>query len=210
MAASSPVVMSKVIGLCGGIASGKTTVSRVLKESCGAAVIDADVLGHESYAPGENCHTRILSTFGPQVAAPDGTIDRRALGGIVFADPEKKKLLESIVWPEIRTLAESRIEKYKQEQKELIVLEAAIMLEANWQTMVDEVWVVSVEPDIAISRIMARNGLTEEQAKLRLAAQASNAEREAKADVVVRNSGTPEDLEKTVREIWEKRRPVKN
>ncbi len=190
------------IGLTGGIASGKTLVASLLAER-GALVIDADRLGHETYLPGTAAHRRIVETFGPQVIATDGTIDRRALGATVFSDPEARRRLEDIVWPEIRELARRRLEEARAAGTAVAVLEAAILLEAGWDSLVEEVWVVTVEPAVARERLIARNGLSAEQADARISAQLSNDERRLRADVVIDNSGTVPDLEREVEAAWQ-------
>lgn len=190
------------IGLTGGIASGKSLVASLLAER-GALIIDADRLGHEAYLPATPAHRRIVETFGPRVVATDGTIDRRVLGAIVFGDPEARRRLEAIVWPEIRELARQRLEEARAAGSAVAVLEAAILLEAGWDSLVDEVWVVTVEPAVARERLVARNGLTADQADSRIAAQLSNDERRRRAGVVIDNSGTVPDLERRVEAAWQ-------
>jgi phosphopantetheine adenylyltransferase/dephospho-CoA kinase len=177
------------VGLTGGIASGKSTVARELARR-GARVIDADKLGHRAYEPGSEAQRRVIAAFGPEVRAADGTIDRAALGAKVFGKPEQLKRLTDIVWPEIRRLAEAEIAALAEaEPSTVVVLEAAVLFEAGWEPLVDEVWVVVVERAVAIERAVARGGLTAAQVEARLDAQLSNAERRARADVVIDNSG---------------------
>jgi dephospho-CoA kinase len=190
-----------VIGLTGGIASGKSVVSRMLADR-GALVIDADIVGHEAYAPGSGCFDDVVASFGKDVIGEDGRIDRRALGAKVFGDPAMRMRLESIVWPWMRGVMEERLAKLREDGVPVVVLEAAVLLEADWVPLVDQVWVVTVPPDLARERIVARNGLTPEQADQRIAAQLSNDERKARAQVVIENSGTLEDLERRVDDAW--------
>jgi phosphopantetheine adenylyltransferase/dephospho-CoA kinase len=179
-----------IIGLTGGIASGKSTASKFFAER-GAYVIDSDKLGHRAYEPGTEAFARVAATFGPDVVGADGRIDRRVLGSKVFGKPEELKKLTDIVWPEIRRLTQVEIQAALAEDPErIVVLEAAVMLEAGWNRSTDEVWVVIVEPDVAVQRAVARDGLDEAAVRARIAAQMTNAERVARADVVIDNSGT--------------------
>jgi len=191
-----------VIGLTGGIASGKSTVTRFLKET-GARVIDADKLGHKVYEPGQPGHGQVLGAFGSDLLADDGRIDRRALGAKVFGSETRMRQLTDIVWPQIRNLALEQIESIRLEDpKAVIVLEAAVLLEASWQDLVDEVWVVRVDPKSAIKRLCQRNGFSREEAQARLDSQMTNDEREAYADRVIDNSRTVDDLRLLVRKHW--------
>src|SRR5688572_26919602 len=166
-----------VIGLTGGIASGKSTAAAWLKDA-GAAVIDADRLGHRVYEPGTPGFQGVVNELGHDIVAADGTINRQLLGGKVFGDPTQMKRLTDIVWPEIRRLAREEVtERRRRDKKTHIVLEAAVLVEANWFGLVDEVWVITVEPEIARQRLMTRNGLTEAQAQARIDSQISNKER---------------------------------
>ena len=132
-------------------------------------------------------------------------IDRRKLGGIVFADPEELKALNEITWPRIRALAEQRIVELREGGAKITVLEAAIMIEAGWTDLCDEVWVTQATEEDAISRLQGRNGLTEEQAMQRIRSQLSNDEREDYADVLLKNTGTIEELRVRVGELWHAR-----
>ena len=183
-----------IIGLTGGIASGKSTAARHLA-SLGAHVIDADRLGHRAYEPGTAAHRAVIETFGPDVRAEDGTIDRRALGGKVFGDPAQLKRLTDIVWPEIRRLAQEDIAAAQAADPDAVVfLEAAVLLEAGWHNGLDETWVVVVDPATAVQRAMARDGVDAAAVQSRIDAQLSNEERIAAATVVVHNSGTEAEM----------------
>ena len=178
-----------IIGLTGGIASGKSTAAAYLGEK-GASVIDADKLGHRAYEPDTDAFAQVVAAFGPEVVGADGQIDRKVLGGKVFGDPAALDRLTGIIWPEIGRLALTEFEVARAARPDAnIVLEAAVMLEAGWEPMVDEVWVVIVEPDTAVARATARDGVEEEAVRKRIAAQLSNDERRAKADIVIDNSG---------------------
>ena len=193
--------MTVIIGLTGGIASGKSVVSGMLAAR-GALVIDADKVGHEAYAPGSGCYKQVIAAFGDDIVADDRQIDRRKLGARVFGDPGQRKKLESIVWPWMRHTMQERFAKLRADGVPVVVLEAAVLIEADWVPLSDEVWVVTVPPAVARERIVSRNGLSAEQADQRIAAQLSNDERTAKAEVVIDNSGTLEDLERRVDEAW--------
>jgi phosphopantetheine adenylyltransferase/dephospho-CoA kinase len=190
------------VGLTGGIASGKSTVARELAQR-GARVIDADKLGHRAYEPGTQAHRQVIAAFGPQVRAAYGSIDRAALGTLVFARPDQLRRLTDIVWPEIRRLADEEIAAIRaQDPRAVVVLEAAVLLEAGWETLVDEVWVVVVERATAVRRAVARGGLTAEQVEARIDAQLGNAERKERAHVVLDNSGDEAALARQIDAHW--------
>ncbi|MDE0224781.1 MAG: dephospho-CoA kinase [Gammaproteobacteria bacterium] len=193
-----------VIGLTGGIASGKSTAARYL-ESLGAHVIDADALGHRAYEPDTDAYREVLATFGEEVRSPDGQLDRRALGGKVFGDAKAMKRLTDIMWPEILRLAEVEIGAVREtDPSAVVILEAAVLFEAGWQDAVDETWVVTVDPDIAVQRAMARDGLDRSAVQARMDAQLSNAERTALADIVVDNSGSETAMRERLNEEWKR------
>lgn len=191
----------RVIGLTGGIASGKSLVSQQLAE-LGATVIDADKLGHESYHPGTDTYRAVVEAFGQDVVGADREIDRRALGAKVFGNEEARHRLEAIVWPAIRRLAKERIEELRTKDTQVIVLEAAVLIEAGWLDIVDEVWLVTVDPDIARQRVVERNGITPDQANARIEAQLTNGERRPHAHVVIENNGSLDDLRAAVNNAW--------
>ena len=190
------------IGLTGGIASGKSTAARHLRE-LGAHVIDADRLGHRVYEPGAPGFGKVVAAFGQGIVADDGSIDRRKLGSKVFGQPRALKRLTDIVWPEIHRLAGLAMEAQRAADPDaVVVLEAAVMLEAGWQHSLDEVWVVVVDPQTAIERCMARDGLSAAEVRARLDAQAANEERKAKADVVIDNGTSLATLYAQVDAEW--------
>ena len=179
-----------VIGLTGGIASGRSLASSHAQQR-GSCIIDADKLGHKVYEPNTNGFKKVVKAFGNKIVNTEGSIDRRKLGEKVFKNKSELKKLTDIVWPEIKSLAVSEIHNIqKQNSTTLIILEAAVLIEAEWFDIVDEVWVVTVEPETAINRTMNRDGLTRESAEARLASQISNAERKKFANVVLENSTT--------------------
>ena len=136
--------ISLIIGLTGGIASGKSTVAQALKTR-GAFVIDADKLGHQAYAKGSDAFHKVVAQFGEDIVSDDGEIDRRALGAKVFADGGGLKQLTDIVWPAIYDMAAEQIQQsLKAAPETVVVLEAAVLIEAGWQQLVDEIWVTTV------------------------------------------------------------------
>jgi dephospho-CoA kinase len=199
-----------VIGLTGGIASGKSTAAEFLRR-LGAVIIDADRTGHRSYEPGTPGFEKVVNAFGHDVVGKDGFIDRRILGGKVFGAPRELERLNAIVWPEIRRLVKDEIAQLRKSDRDaIIVLEAAVLLEAGWQDLCDEVWVVTTSTQVAVDRLVARNGLSEEAAMARISAQMSPRERAEHADVKIDNSGTEEQLKTRVERAWKallERRP---
>ncbi len=191
-----------VIGLTGGIASGKSTVTQFFRDH-DIPVIDADVLGHRTYDPGTETFDAVVATFGQDVVAEDGTIDRKVLGGKVFGKPDELKRLTDIVWPGIRKLATEKIAEFETAGNDLVVLEAAVLFEAGWEDLTDEIWVVTVAPEEAIRRLKERNGMEEEAARARIDSQLSNDERTARADVIIENNGSLEDLQRTIQREWD-------
>ncbi len=192
---------TRVIGLTGGIGSGKSTVAAMLAE-LGAHVVDADRIGHEVYRPGTDGFTRVVEAFGRGVVAPDGTIDRRALGAIVFADRAALARLNALVHPLIGEEIRRRIgEVLAADDGRPVVIEAAIMIEAGWRFF-DAVWLVTVAPETAIARVMAARGLTRAEVERRLAAQMPEAERRQHAQLILDNNGTPADLRRQVEAAW--------
>lgn len=194
--------MTVVIGLTGGIASGKSLVSQVLAER-GAEIIDADKVGHEAYAPGSDCHAAVVEAFGHDIVAPDGEIDRKALGGKVFGNPSERNRLEAIVWPWMRATMKQRVKEFRANGASVVVVEAAVLIEADWVPIVDQVWLVTVPADVARERIMSRNALTAEQADQRINAQLTNEQRAKYAQVIIDNSGTLDALRERVIAEWD-------
>ena len=188
-----------VIGLTGGIASGKSTAARQLG-SLGARVVDCDRLGHRAYDPGTPSFDAVRKAFGAEVINKAGLIDRAVLGGKVFGKPDEMTKLTDIVWPEIGRLARAEIDAGG--PGAITVLEAAVLFEAGWTDGLDEIWVVVADPDTAAARAMARDGFDAEDIQKRIAAQLSNAERTAKADVIIDNSTDVESLHAQLESHW--------
>lgn len=193
------------IGLTGGIGSGKSTVARFLRD-LGAEVIDADRVGHEVYLPGTIGWTRVVDAFGRDIVAADGAIDRKKLGAIVFASPDALKRLNAIVHPLIADAVGARLERASADGRvPAAVVEAAVLLEAGWDALVDEVWVVVATADLATERVVRERGLDPEDVRRRIASQLSDDERVRRADCVVRNAGSIEDLRTAVAKAWHER-----
>jgi len=193
----------RVIGLTGGIASGKSSVARFLEER-GAAVIDADELSRQAVLPGSPALDRIVAAFGREVLLPDGGLDRKRVREIVFRDGEKRRRLEGILHPEIKRLAEERIAAAAGEGHRLVFYMAPLLIEAGVTDRVDEIWVVSVRPGIQLERLMARDGIGREDARRIIDSQMPLAEKERHGRIVIDNSGTPDETRRQVYEIWDR------
>jgi dephospho-CoA kinase len=191
-----------IIGLTGGIGSGKSVVGGILAE-LGARVIDTDKIGHRVYAPGSAGFTRIVETFGREVVAADGTIDRKKLGAIVFADAARRAALNAIVHPLIfgeilREIGACREAGFTGP----IVLEAPILVEAKGTGLVDQIWVVTAPPEAVRARLTGARAMTRAEIDARVAAQLDDAERRRHADVIIENDGDLASLRKVVEAAW--------
>jgi dephospho-CoA kinase len=191
----------RVIGLTGGIASGKSTVAGFFKE-LGATVIDADTLSREAVMPGSDALKRIEALFGPEMILPDGSLDRKRLGRLVFADADKRRQLEAITHPAVRRLAEERIGRLVAEGHRVVFYMAPLLIEAGATDRVHEVWVVTVSPEIQLERLMVRDAIDRGEAERIIASQMPLAEKERHGRIVIDNSGTPEETRLIVAEIW--------
>ena len=192
----------KTIGLTGGIGSGKSTVSQLLGE-LGAFVIDADKVGHEIYLPGKEAWKQVTAAFGQDILAPDQTIDRKKLGAIIFGSDDARKKLNSIVHPLMFKDIDDRIkEKRADGFTKPIVVEAAILIEANWLPLADEVWLIVTNKNAVIERVASQRGLSARDTEARIASQLSDAERRKYATLVIENDGSLEDLKIKVQQAW--------
>jgi dephospho-CoA kinase len=189
------------IGLTGGIGSGKSTVSRLLAAR-GAVIVDADVIAREVVEPGTRGLAAVADAFGPAVLAADGSLDRPALAGIVFGDPEARRRLDAIVHPLVRARATEVAAGAPPDA--VVVHDVPLLVEAGQAGMYDLVLVVEADPQTRVARLVQR-GLTAEDARARMAAQATDEQRRAVADVVLDNSGTPEQLADQVERFWVER-----
>lgn len=188
------------VGLTGGIGSGKSTVSALLRER-GAVVIDYDQLARDVVEPGQPALTAIARRFGPQVLHPDGTLNRPALGAIVFTDVDARRDLEAITHPAIRDRA-VQIERAAGPAS-IVVHDNPLLVEMGAAKHCDVVVVVDVPEPVQIQRLVHDRGMSEDDARARIAAQASRADRTAVADHVIDNSGTVNELVRTVGDLWD-------
>jgi dephospho-CoA kinase len=187
------------VGLTGGVASGKSTVSALLEE-LGAVIVDADVLAREVVAPGTEGLREVEQAFGPEVLTVEGELDRPAMGAIVFADPEKRRVLEGIIHPRVRARA-AEIEAAAPPGA-VVVHDIPLLAETGQAAGFDAVIVVDVPPELQVERMTSLRGMTPQDARARIAAQAGREERLAIATHVVQNSGSRGDLRRRVAEVF--------
>jgi dephospho-CoA kinase len=191
------------IGVTGGIGSGKSTVTKFLDE-LGAPIIDADKVGHAIYAPDGPAYGDVIAAFGRGILASDGTIDRKKLGPIVFADAGALKRLNSIVHPKMFARMRGMIEHLRAGgERNPIVVEAAILIEANWQALFDEIWLVIASKERVVERIERDRGLKPEQTEARIRAQLPDAERKKHSSLVISNNGTIDELREEIAHLWQ-------
>jgi dephospho-CoA kinase len=186
------------VGLTGGIGAGKSEVSRRLA-AYGAVVIDADQIAREVVEPGTEGLAEVVAAFGPQVLTPDGALDRARLGDIVFADPELRGKLNAIVHPRV---ARRMAELERGASSSIVVHDVPLIAENGRAGAYDLVVVVDAPPKVQAERLVRRRGLTREQARARMAAQASREQRLAIADIVIDNSGSLAELDRQVGDLW--------
>ncbi len=183
----------KIIGLTGGIASGKSTVSETLAQ-LGAIIIDGDKIGHQAMEPGQPAYDGVVKHFGPGILNEDRTIDRTKLGAIVFFDPEQMKALNRITWPWIFQSVRDQMDmKRLSHPNAVLVLDIPLLFEGGWDKLCDVVWVIWVDRETQITRLMTRNSLTREEAIKRIDSQMSLDEKAQRADVVIDNTGSIEE-----------------
>ena len=186
------------IGLTGGIGSGKSTASRLLAER-GAVIVDADLIAREVVEPGTPGLTAVVEAFGTTVRAADGSLDRPVLAAVVFADPEARGRLDAIVHPLVRARATEIAAAAPPDA--VVVNDVPLLVETGQAGAYDLVVVVEARPDVRVARLVQR-GLTADDARARMAAQATDEQRRAVADVVLDNGGTPEELAAQVDRFW--------
>lgn len=192
----------KVIGLTGGIATGKSTVSSMLHE-LGAVILDADAIGRKLMAPGQPAWEEVRQHFGKEYIMPSGEINRRKLGDLVFSNPSALAELNNIVHPLIKGYIEKEIGRLRNQGFQgVVVVDAALIFEAGWTNMVDQVWVVTADSQLQIERLMKRNQFSREEAMKRISSQMSQQEKVAKADKVINNSLSIEDTRRQVEALW--------
>jgi len=189
-----------LVGLTGGIGAGKSTVANMLAER-GAVVIDADDLARRAVDPGTPGYNAVVKEFGPEIQAPGGGVDRARLAALVFTDDEARRKLEAIVHPEVRRLFLEESAKYRGTDR-VLIYSVPLLVESGLQGMFDFVVVVTAERAVRLARLAAAREMSAEDAKGRMDAQSPDEQREAAADVVIRNDGSMEDLERQVDELW--------
>jgi len=193
----------KVIGLTGGIGSGKSTVAQFLSE-LGAAIVDLDKVGHEALKKGSQAWEQVVGEFGKDILTAGDEIDRGKLGEIVFGNPESLARLNQIVHPAIDNIVKTKIEEYRRQGVRVTVLEAAAMLEADKTAQVDELWVTVAPEATALKRVIERGGLSKKETRARIKAQLSNEKRIRQADVVIDTNCTIDELKAKVLAEWQK------
>jgi len=192
------------IGLTGSIATGKSTVTNMLKE-LGAFVIDCDKTARDVVAPGTRGLAKIEAAFGKDAIGADGSMDRVYIGDLVFRNPEMKKRLENILFPLIfEALDEELLRLERAGATPVVFLDMPLLYEVKYDSYVDEVWLVYVPFEVQLSRLMKRNGYTKEEALLRIHSQISVDKKKSLAQQVIDNSGTLEDTKEQVRSLWER------
>jgi dephospho-CoA kinase len=192
-----------VIGLTGGIGSGKSTVAQMLQQK-GAKLLSADAVGHEVYEPGRPAYQEIVDAFGPDIVGADGKIDRKVLGPIAFADPEQLRRLNDITHPRMKELMREKLEAERAGGARIAVLEAALLFDAGWDDLTDEVWVTVTPAEVAAKRTAERSGISVAEALSRIRSQMSNEERIARSQVVIDTDCGLAETEAQVSEEWER------
>lgn len=191
------------IGVTGGIGSGKSAVAAMLAQ-LGAPILDADKVGHAIYQPGGPAYADVVAAFGEGILAADRTVDRKKLGPLVFGDPAALKRLNSIVHPKmLARMREMVTEMRRNGERRPIVIEAAILIEANWQPLFDEIWLVTAPREQVIIRVERERAMQREQTEARISAQLSDDERRMHASLVVENNGTLDELRAKIAGLWQ-------
>ena len=193
----------KVIGLTGGIGSGKSTVSQFLAE-LGAVILNADEIGHEAFKPDTEIWHQLVAAFGRQILTPEGNIDRKKLGNAVFSNPKSLSRLNQIMHPRMYDMVKAQLEEYRRQGKRVVVLEASLLLEVGWTSLVDEVWVTNVSEATVLKRLEGRTGLSKTESLARIRSQLSTAERVRHADVVINTDCDLDELRSRVKELGQR------
>ena len=192
----------KTIGLTGGIATGKSTVARILREALDVPVIDADQVAREIVAPGQPALAEIVTRFGQSVLLADGQLNRRALGAVVMADPEARQALDGITHPRIREAIQRQLRQLAEGGAPAAAVEAALLVETGAYQLYDALLVVSCSPQTQLQRLMSREKMSEEEARLWVQSQLPLAEKERLGTVVIHNDGDDASLRAAVRAAW--------
>lgn len=192
----------KLIGLTGGIASGKSTVAAILRR-LGVAIVNADELSREVVQPGTEGWKEIVDTFGTEILQPDGAVDRQRLRTIIFSDPAARKKLEAVIHPRVRALAQQRFQEHAAAGFEIVVYEVPLLFEGNLQNSLRPVVLVATNLETQKKRLQDRDHLAESEAEKHITAQMSLEEKRRLADYVIENDGTLDELERRVRAVLE-------
>jgi dephospho-CoA kinase len=192
--------MTLVVGLTGGIASGKSTVSSMLKEM-GITVIDADIESRLAVQNGEPAYTQIVRTFGEDILLPDGGIDRQKLGSIIFHNEQKRQLLNQIVHPDVRRRMTEKKEAAIKKAEKIVILDIPLLFESKLTNMVDKTVLVYIDQNIQLTRLMERNNLSKEEAEARISSQMPLSEKLGLADKVINNNGSLDETKRQLDEI---------
>ncbi len=198
-----------VIGLTGGIGTGKTELTHVLRE-LGAVVIESDKVAHLSYRPGTDAYEDIIDQFGREILDESGVIDRAKLGGLVFAVPELRIHLEMIVWPAARSWIEERLMQEKERGTKIIVIEVPKLFEAGWDDLADAVWTIEAPSDLIAQRVNIRSNLGEAEKNARVKAQITSGERAERADLLIENTAKLADLREQITNLWRTNPEIQN
>ncbi len=193
-----------VIGLTGSIGTGKSAAASYL-EALGASLISADQVGHEAYTPNTEAWEQVVAAFGDEILREDKEIDRSKLGALVFSDPSKLEQLNQIMHPRMARMVADKIEVLRSQGVGVVVVEAALLFEAGWDSLVEEVWVTDSPEQTVVERLKQRNGMSEEEARKRISSQMDRAERLERSDYVIDNSGNMAGLESAIKELWDRR-----
>jgi dephospho-CoA kinase len=169
----------------------------------GAVVMDADKVGHEVFQPGTEGWKDVVNTFGSEILTDYGEINRKKLAEIVFNNPEALSKLNQIIHPRAHDLVKSRLNDYRKQGVEVVVLEVVLLIEAKWTDLVDEVWVIVASEDKVVNRLKQQRGMSKEEILVRIGSQMSNDERVKYADVVIRNDDDIDKLKLNIKELWE-------
>lgn len=193
----------KRIGLTGGIASGKSTASAILR-SWGACIIDADAIAHGLMEPQAPLYEAYRTHFGESVILSDGHLNRRRIGQIAFANPAEKRWLDETAHPVIRRAIEQELKRAEAAGEPAVILDIPLLFETGWQAHVDESWLIDIPESLQLMRLQSRNGYSREEAKRRIAAQMPLVKKRRLADVIIDNSGTEQELMERLRALWQK------
>ena len=192
----------KVIGLTGGIGSGKSTVAQFMLE-LGAKIINADKVGHEAFTPGTEGWQAVIAAFGKDILKPNKEIDRKKLAKEVFGKPVALTRLNEIMHPRIFEMVKGKLSELKHQATRVAVVEVPLLIEADWQTLVDEIWVTVASEAVIIKRLKDRSNLSGEESLSRIRSQITDEERVKHATHVINTDGSLDEVKTRVRELWQ-------